>query len=103
MDIDSKYFQPLIKQLGKKYGYRDYEIKAMIRSQFQCMREVMKKVDSYNEFWPYIRLPYLFLCTVKEGKRKYFRKKNAKILEDVYTGQGQQDTSGSKTTLDPGI
>jgi hypothetical protein len=56
----------------------------------------MKQVDSYNDHWPYVRLPYLCVFSVKKGKRNYLRNKSLKVLADVYTQSEQQ--SGDRTT-----
>ena len=82
--------EPIIDKLAKKYNKSRFAIRMIVRTEFECVKDTMKKADSYNNVWPYIRLPGLFLFTVKKGKREFFRNKSLKILEDVYTESGEQ-------------
>lgn len=85
MDIHSNNLKYLIEKLSKKYGRDSKEIKHIISvGQFKCVKESMKKVDSYNDFWPYIKLPYLMQFKVKDGKKKFFLEKSKKAISDVY-------------------
>lgn len=73
----------------------------IVRSEFECVKEAMKKVDSYNNFWPYVRLPFLCVFRVRPGKKKFFRKKSLKILADVYSQSEQQSGDRAADVVDP--
>jgi nucleoid DNA-binding protein len=84
MDIQSKQIETLCEKIAHKYGIHKNTVKMIITSQFEMVKQTMKKVDSYNNFFPYIRLPYLGVFKVKTGKKKFFLDKSKKIIEDVY-------------------
>ena len=92
MDINSKNLDYIFEALSKKHGYSKAFIKSMIRSQFEFTKEVMKTVDSYNNYWPSVRLPKFCVFTIKKGKRRYYRERSLKILENVYNQQREQDS-----------
>ena len=90
MDIHSNSLKYLIKQLAEKYGRDEKDIKKIITTgQFKCFKESMKKADSYNNWWPYIKLPYLCKFEVKPGKKKFLIERSKKTIEDVYNQQGE--------------
>jgi len=93
----------LIERLSKQYNITQEEVKDIIQIEFEFIKKTMKKVDSYNDFFPYIRLANLGVFKVKEGKQEHFRKKSKKILEDVYTEQRQQSGDRAEDALDPGV
>lgn len=89
MDINSKMLDPSIKKIGERHGLTENMVKIIVSVQFEFVKDKMKEVDSYNDHWPYIRLPNLCIFKVKEGKKKYFRKKSQKIIENVHSDTGQ--------------
>lgn len=88
MDIHSKNMDPIFEELSQKYGLSKITIKMIVRSQFEFVKHIMKKVDSYNKYWPSIRLPMWCVFKVKKGRQKFFNDKSEKTIEDVYN-QGQ--------------
>ena len=103
MDIQSNSSEYVFDQLNKKYGLSKQNLRMIVRTEFECVKHVMKKIDSYNDFWPYIRLPYLCVFMVKRGKRRFFRKRSLKILADVYSQSEQQSGDRAKDALDTGV
>lgn len=74
----------------------------IISTEFEVVKETMKKVDSYNNFFPYVRLEYFACFKVKKGKRNFFVNKSKKIIEDVYS-QSEQGDDRTPDVTDPGI
>lgn len=87
MDISSPKIVGIIRDLSKKYDVPEHVVRRTIISQFECVRHHMKRVDSYNDYFPKIRLPYLFMFNVNPRRRKFFVEKSKKIVEDVYSQQ----------------
>ena len=85
MDIHSKRMDKVFSELSLKYGIKKDIVKDIVESQFNMVKQTMKKVDSGNNYFPYIRLPSLCCFMVKKGKREFFRNKTLKIVEDVYS------------------
>ena len=96
MDIQSNSSEYIFDMLHRKYRLSKQTLRMIVRTEFECVKHVMKQVDSYNDHWPYVRLPYLCVFSVKKGKRNYLRNKSLKVLADVYTQSEQQ--SGDRTT-----
>ena len=91
MDIHSKEMTALIQEIADRYDITFKVAKRIIMSQFECVRANMKKADAYNNFFPYIKLLYLFTFKVKPRKRKYYVEKAKRIVADVYL---KQESSG---------
>jgi hypothetical protein len=72
----------------------------IIMSEFEMVKETMKKVDSYNNFFPSVRLEYFGCFKVKKGKRDFFLKKSKKVIEDVYS-QSEQGNNRTKNVTNP--
>lgn len=89
MDIESNSAEYIFDMLSNKYKLSKTTLRVIVRSQFECTKDVMKKADSYNDYWPSIRLMHLCLFIVKKGCRQYYRRKSLKLLKNVYTEQGQ--------------
>lgn len=102
MDIQSKQIERLCQQIAAKHGISKNTVKMIVTTQFEVVKETMKKVDSYNNFFPYVRLPYFCCFKVKNGKKEFFKKKSNKIVDDVYS-QSECSNSGTKDASDPGI
>ncbi len=103
MDIRSRSLDKFISKLAVDHNLKKEEIYKVVSSQFDLVKIQMKKADSYNNHWPYIRLFGFGVFLVKPGKQKYLIKKSKQKLKDVYTEQEQQ--SGNRTTnvVDPGV
>lgn len=100
MDIQSNSSEYIFDMLHQKYGLSKQTLRMIVRTEFECVKHVMKKVDSYNDHWPYIRLPFLCVFYVKKGRRNYFKRKNLKILADVYTEPEQQGGDRAEDVVD---
>lgn len=83
MDINSKSMEPFIKELAHRHKVSDKTIRVIIRSQFEFTKDVFKGVDSYNDFWPEIRLAKLGTFKVKEGKKRFFKEKSAQLIKEL--------------------
>ena len=68
MDIQSKQIERLCQQIAVKHGISKNTVKMIVNTQFEVVKETMKRVDSYNNFFPYVRLPYFCCFKVKNGK-----------------------------------
>jgi len=88
MDIHNKELDVFFNTLSLKYGCSKLTVKRICSSEFECVKQTMKKVDSYNDHFPYIKLPFLFSFLVKKGKQKFYLEKSAKNIKDVYTEIG---------------
>lgn len=99
MDIQSKKVDEIIEEISERYGLHKSTIRMIIMTQFEKVKDVMRSVDSYNNFFPYIRLPYLCVFKIKEGKKKFFIEKSKKLIEDVYS-QGQQGDNRAEDAPD---
>lgn len=84
MDIYSKSLEPFIKKLAAENDLTMEETRKIISSQFMHAKRVMKGADSYNKHWPYTYCPYLGTFKVKKTRQKYFEKKSAENIKDVY-------------------
>lgn len=102
MDIQSKQIERLCESIAKKHGIHKNTVKMIIMSEFEMVKNTMKKVDSYNNFFPYVRLEYFCVFKVKDGKRQFFLDKSKKTIEDVYS-QSEQGNDRTKNVTDPGI
>jgi len=91
MDIKSKEFNRIVRKIARINETDPEIVRDVIISQFECARANMKRADHYNDFFPYIKLPYLFTFKVLPGKRNFFVKKAKKIIDDVYSESGQSD------------
>lgn len=102
MDIQSKQIDRLCEAIANKHGIHKNTVKMIIMTEFEMVKETMKKVDSYNNFFPYVRLPYFCCFKVKDGKQDFFRDKSKKIVEDVCS---QPECSNNRTedAPDPGV
>jgi len=89
MDIHSKSMDGFIEHLSKKHGLTKKEVRNVIQSQFEFIKVKMRTVDSYNDHWPYIRLPLLGVFKIKPGKKRFFRNKSLKNIEHVYSDTEQ--------------
>jgi hypothetical protein len=89
MDIHSKTFTQVIEVIAKRYNLTPEITKNIILSEFECARHYMRKVDAYNNYFPYILMPHLFTIKVHPKKKKYFIEKCKKILQDVYSQSGE--------------
>lgn len=85
MDIRSRSMRSFIDRMAKKYDMDNADVIRILHSQFSFVKEKMKKVDSYNSFFPYVRLPYLGVFKILPGKQKYLKEKSKKKLEDAQT------------------
>jgi hypothetical protein len=99
MDIQSKEIERLLESIAKKHGIHKNTVRMIVTTQFEVVKDTMKKVDSYNNFFPYIRLPYFCCFKVKKGKKDFFLKKSQKIIEDVYS-QPEHSNSRTKNAID---
>ena len=102
MDIHSKQIDRLCETIAKKHGIHKNTVKMIVMTEFEVVKQTMKKVDSYNDFFPYVRLEYLCVFKIKEGKKNFFREKSKKIIEDVYS-QSEQSNNRTADADDPGI
>ena len=100
MDIQSKQIDRLCEEIAKKHGVHKNTVKMIVATEFEVVKHAMRKIDSYNNFFPYVRLPYFCVFKVKEGKKKFFLNKSKKILEDVYS-QSEQSNDRTKDVTDP--
>jgi hypothetical protein len=91
MDIQSKQIDRLCEKIAIKHGVNKNTVRMIVTTQFEILKETMKKVDSYNNYFPYVRLPYFCCFKVKNGKKDFFRKKSNKIIEDVYPQSEHSD------------
>lgn len=89
MDIHDSHMDVLFNTLSTKYGVRKDIVKDIVVSQFDCLKQTMKKVDSYNGFYPYIKFMYLCIFSVSKNKQKYFTERSKKKIEDVYNQIGE--------------
>lgn len=94
--------EELYQKIALKHGIPKSEVKDIFVSQFTCLKDTIKKLDVYNDYFPYVSLPFSITFKVTE-KRKYFlkRKYNNRI-KDVYPQQGTSG-SGATGTSDSGI
>ena len=90
MDIQSKQFDRICEEIAKRHGVHKNTVKTIVSSQFELVKTTMKKVDSYNNFFPYVRLPYIGVFKVKDSKREFFIEKSKKTIEDVYSQFSEQ-------------
>ena len=74
----------------------------IVTTQFEVVKETMKKVDSYNNYFPYVRLPYFCCFKVKNGKKEFFKRKSNKIVQDVYS-EPEYSNDRAENALTPGI
>ncbi len=84
MDINSKQYKKLIKEIARRNEVKPEVVHQVVLSQFEAARVGMKRADSYNNFFPYIKLPYLFTFKVSPGRRKLYLEKARKTIENVY-------------------
>lgn len=91
MDINSKRMQPFIKELARKHNVSEKTIRVVIRAEFEFVKKVMSNVDSYNDFWPEVRLSRLGTFKVKKGKKEFFNKKSAKLIKELMDVQSEQE------------
>ncbi len=90
MDINSKRITELINEIAIEHDLKPEVVRRIIISEFECVRANMKKVDSYNDFFPRIKLPYLFEFKVLPNRRRFYVKKSRKIIEkNVRDSQGE--------------
>ena len=102
MDIQSKQIERLCQQIAVKHGISKNTVKMIVNTQFEVVKETMKRVDSYNNFFPYVRLPYFCCFKVKNGKKEFFKRKSNKIIEDVYS-QSEHSNNRTEDVASPGI
>lgn len=102
MDIQSKQIDRLCESIAVKHGIHKNTVKMIVMAEFEMVKETMKKVDSYNDFFPYIRLEYFCSFKVKKGKRRFFTEKSKKIIEDVYS-QSEQGNDRTQDVIHSGI
>jgi hypothetical protein len=102
MDIHSKDFKAMIKEIARRNETDPDIVRNVIIAQFECVRVNMRRADSYNNFFPYIKLPYLFTVKVLPRKRKYYVEKSKKILEDVYS-QEREAGDRAEDAIHPGV
>jgi hypothetical protein len=102
MDIQSKQIDRICEKLAQKYGIHKNTVRMIIMTEFEVVKYTMKKVDSYNNYFPYVRLEYFCCFKVKEGKRKFFLEKSKKIIDDVYS-QSEQGNDRTEDVTNPGI
>lgn len=81
MDIHGKRMTELIDRLSKKYNVDKRIVKEVIISEFDFVKQTIKKVDSYNDFFPYVKLPFLCTFMVRKTRRKYFVNKSKAIVK----------------------
>ena len=103
MDIDSNSADYIFDMLSKKYKLSKGTLKMIVRSEFECVKDVMRKVDSYNDYWPSIRLIYLCSFIIKKARINYFRKKSIRIFNHVYSKSEQQSRDRATDVVDPGV
>ena len=84
MDISSKQYKDLIKEIARRNDVKPEIVHQVVLSEFETARINMKRADSYNDYFPYIKLPYLFTFKVYPGRRKVYVQKARKVIEDVY-------------------
>lgn len=77
-------------------------VRNVIIAQFECVRVNMRKADPYNDFFPYIKLPYLFTIKVLPRRRRFFVERAKKIIEDVYSEQ-RKAGDRAEDVIHPGI
>ena len=103
MDIQSNSTEYIFDMLSNKYKLSKTTLRVIVRSQFECTKDIMKKADSYNNYWPSIRLIHLCSFIIKKGRREYYRRKSLKTLRNVYSQSEQQSGDRAKDALDTGV
>ena len=81
MDINSKRITELINKLAIEHNLKPEVVRRIIISEFECAKANMKRVDSYNNFFPRIKLPFLFSIMVLPRRRKFYIEKSKKVIE----------------------
>ena len=84
MDIHDKEFRAMVKEIARRNETDPDIVRNVIISEFEAIRVNMRLADHYNDFFPYIKLPYLFSIKVLPRKRRFIVERAKKILEDVY-------------------
>jgi nucleoid DNA-binding protein len=102
MDIHSKQIDRIFEKIALKHGIHKNTVRMIIMTEFEMIKDIMGKVDSYNNYFPYIRLEYFGVFKVKKNKRKFFLEKSKKIIEDVYS-QSEQGDNRTSDVIDSGI
>jgi hypothetical protein len=99
MDIQSKELDRIFERIAKRYGIHKNTVRMVVASEFEMTKQTMKKVDSYNGFFPYIRLPYFCVFKVKKGKQDFFKEKSKKIIDNVYS-ESKQTNDRTEDSID---
>lgn len=89
MDITSKEFKRLVKEIARRNETDPDIVRNIIISEFECVRAHMRRADSYNDHFPYIKLPYLFSFKVLPRRRRFYVDKAKKLIEYVQAQSGE--------------
>jgi nucleoid DNA-binding protein len=81
MDIHSKRIAEIIDRVSKKYKIDKRIVKEIVTNQFDFTKQTIKKVDSYNNFFPYVKLQFLCTFMVRKRRREFFVQKSKSIVE----------------------
>lgn len=92
MDIRSKEFAQLVKEIARKNQTDPDIVRNVIISEFECVRTYMRKASVKDEYFPYILLPYLFTFKIQPRKKKHYINKLKKQLQDVRTKRGKSNS-----------
>jgi hypothetical protein len=85
MDIRSKKFAQLVREIARRNQTDPDIVRNVIISEFECARVNMKEANVEKEHFPYILLPYLFTFKILPRKKRYYINRLKNTLSDVYT------------------
>lgn len=91
MDIHDKSLSPLIKQIAEKHGVSPNTVRDIVTSQYAFVKASMKLVDSYNNFFPTIKIPYLCTVKVTKGRRAWCIRRSKNLIKKLETDETTQD------------
>ena len=89
MDIRSKEFAEIVRNIARRYNLEYKVVHNVIISQFDCIRAKMAEASVEEDYFPYIKLPYLMTIKALPRKRKHFVEKAKQKRENVHNGEGQ--------------
>ena len=89
MDIRSKKFTQLVREIARKNQTDPDIVRNVIISEFECVRSNMREANVEKEYFPYILLPYLFTFKILPKKKRRYINKLKNTLKDVHTKSGK--------------
>lgn len=80
--MDSPTFVKIVKELAKEYDLTYMETKEIVKSQFECVADVMRNGNREDMEFKSIRLPNFGIFRPMPGRVEFYKKLNEKQRND---------------------